>query len=216
MARTRTEEASGFIAAVNRGLMEDSHSSGLSVLPQMVLISGDNNVCFRRVVAELISVLPDGAPGISSGASGDGDGESIFISVGGLAGEVESSGASGDGDGETISISVGGLAGEVESTGASDDGEGESISTSGEGEGESVAGALAGASGDSEGELVVGALVGEMESAGAPGDGEGESISISVGELAGIAIMFSTSGPGAGEEDGDSEGGETESRDLAT
>ena len=213
MARTRTEEASGFIAAVNRGLMEDSHSSGLSVLPQMVLISGGNNVCFRRVVAELISVLPDGAPGISSGASGDGDGESISISVGGLAGEVESSGASGDGDGESISISV---TGEGESRGASGDGEGESISTSGDGEGESVTGALAGASGDCIGELVVGALVGEMESAGAPGDGEGESISISVGELAGIAIVFSTSGPGAGEEDGDSEGGETESRDLAT
>lgn len=188
MARTRTEKASGFIAAVNRGLMEDSHSSGLSVLPQMVLISGDNNVCFRRVVAELISVLPDGAPGISSGASGDGDGESISISV----------------------------AGEGESRGASGDGEGESISTSGDGEGESVTGALAGASGDCIGELVVGALVGEMESAGAPDDGEGESISISVGELAGTAIVFSTSGPGAGEEDGDSEDGETESRDLAT
>lgn len=73
----------------------------------------------------------------------------------------------------------------------------------------------AGAPGDGEGELVVGALAGEMESAGAPGDGEGESISIPIGELAGVAMVFSTSGPGAGDEDGDSEGGETESRDLA-
>ena len=97
MARTRTEEASGFTAAVIRGLMEDSHRAGLSVLPQMALISGGNNVSLRRVVAELKSVLPDGAPGLSSGASGDGDGESISISVGGLAGEVESTGASSDG-----------------------------------------------------------------------------------------------------------------------
>lgn len=83
IARTRTEEASGFNkVVVKRGLIEDSHSRGLSVLPQIDLISGDNNNgCFKS---------------FGAGDYGDGDGDSD--SERGFKGVLASCPGAGDSD----------------------------------------------------------------------------------------------------------------------
>ena len=88
-------------------------------MPQMVLISGDNNGGFKRLLGELETLIPDGAAeedsagasGDATGASGDAAGEYISISTGGFFGENESAGASGDATGESVYISAGEFAG---------------------------------------------------------------------------------------------------------